>query len=162
MRRSRASLSVLLAVVTTAVVVASAPATTHPRLTRCVAATHSQSGAGLALFTGTCNGKKTKLKIFPFKVTGKVGGVSVKFKRDGSRFSGTIGKAYGTFVFHNRGITGTFARHRVRFTARRTAVWGRIGTLRIGCTVKALDPLGERIVCSGRQGGAAVLIPYLA
>src|SRR5437763_17105452 len=117
MRRLRASVSISLAVVATAVVVASALATTHPRLTHCVAATNTQSGAGLALFTGTCNGKKTKLKIFPFKVTGRVGGVPVKFKREGSRFSGTIGKAYGTFVFHNRGITGTFERHRVRFTA---------------------------------------------
>lgn len=153
---------VLLAVVLTVTVAGAADAARHPRFTRCVATTDTQIAVGLAEFVGHCNGKKTKLRILPFKVTGKVGGVAVNFKRNGVRFSGTIGKAHGMFVFHNHSITGSFARHRVRLTLRSTAIWGRIGSLRVGCTVKALTPLGERIVCTGKQGGAGVMVPYLA
>jgi hypothetical protein len=160
--RSVLALLVLPAVALTIVVAGPANAGAHPRLTHCTATADSISGAGVALFVGTCNGKKTKLRILPFKVTGKVGGLPVKFKREGARFSGTVGKAYGTFVFRGHSITGSFARHPLRFTVHRTALWGHIGTLRVGCTVKPLAPLGERIACTGKQGGAAVLVPELA
>jgi hypothetical protein len=153
---------VLLATVLTVVVAGSADAARHPRFTRCVASTDTQIGVGLAEFVGHCNGKKTKLRIYPFKVTGKVGGVVVDFKRTGVRFNGRIGKAHGMFVFRNHSITGSYARHRVHLTLRPTAIWGRIGSLRVGCTIRALAPLGERITCTGKQGGAGVLMPYMA
>jgi hypothetical protein len=153
---------VVAAIVLMVSVTGAAHAAAHPRFARCIATTDTQGGAGLAAFVGNCDGAKSKLRVLPFKVTGKIGGLPVKFKRDGIHFSGTVGKAYGTFVLHDRAITGTFARHRVRLTAHRTAVWGRIGTLRIGCTVAALSPLGERISCTGKHGGAGILVPYLA
>jgi hypothetical protein len=153
---------VLVAIALTVSMTGAAHASAHPRFTRCIATTDTQSGSGIATFSGNCNGTKSNLRVLPFSVTGKVGGVAVKFERTGAQFSGTVGKAHGTFVFGNRAITGSFAGHRIRLTVHRTAVWGRIGSLRVGCAVAALSPLGERISCTGKEGGAGVLVPYLA
>jgi len=135
----------------------------HARLTHCVAATHVQASIGLALFKGTCNGSKSNFKVQSHDITGRVGGLWVNFTRTGPSLVGKLGGRNSKLTFRGRTITGHYGPHRVKMTVRdRFTVAGRVGPMRVLCTVTPLLPLGERITCTGRRGGAGVLVPYLA
>ena len=133
------------------------------RLTSCTAATHVQGGRGQAVFKGTCNGSKSTLKVQPHTITGRVGGLYTSFERSGQTLSGKLGARQARMSFGARAFTGHYGPHAVRFTVRdRFTVAGHVGPMRVTCTVTPLLPLGERITCKGRRGGAGVLVPYLA
>ncbi|MFL5929065.1 MAG: hypothetical protein ACJ77E_19215 [Gaiellaceae bacterium] len=134
------------------------------RLTHCVAVTHVQGQVGLALFKGTCNGAKSSVKVQLLDVTGRLGGLLVSFKRSGATLHGKLGTRNSRLTYRGRTFRGNYGPHRVKFTVGQDqlTVAGRVGAMRVLCTVKALIPLGERITCTGRRGGAAVLFPYLA
>ena len=133
------------------------------RLTHCVATTHVQGAAGLAGFTGTCNGSKTRFKVQLDDVSGSIGGLWVKFTRTGASLAGTLGGRKSKLTFRGRLIAGYYGPHHVKFTVRDPfTVVGRVGSRRVLCKVAVLRPLGERITCTGSRGGASVLVPYLA
>jgi hypothetical protein len=134
------------------------------RLTNCTAATHVQVGRGQALFKGTCNGgSKSRLKVLPNKITGRVGGLLATFERSGQTLSGKLGPRSSRLTFRGRGFTGRYGPHSVKFTVRDPfTVVGHVGPMRVSCSIVELLPLGERITCKGRRGGAGVLVPYLA
>jgi hypothetical protein len=133
------------------------------RLTSCTAATHVQGGAGLAVFKGGCNGSKSTLKVQARTITGRVGGLYTSFERSGRTLSGKLGARNARMSFDARGFTGHYGPHAVRFTVRdRFTLAGHVGPMRVTCSVTPLLPLGERITCKGRRGGAGVLVPYLA
>ena len=135
------------------------------RLTVCTAVTRVQAQKGVALFRGTCNGaSKSAVKADPYKVTGKVGGLGLHFKRSGLTLTGRLGERNARFTYRGRTFRGHYGPHAVKFTVGgdRFTVAGRVGPMRVVCTVKPLLPLGERITCKGRRGGAAVMFPFLA
>ena len=155
-------MTLLLGLVATSAVASSARAATRPRLTRCTATTLTQGGAGDALFIGTCNGSSSSLKVDPFSVIGRVGGLAAKFKRSGSSFSGKLGPVHASFSYDGATITGRFGRSAVKFATRGSTISGRVGAVHVACSVSLLVPLGERITCTGSHGDAQVLVPYLA
>ena len=143
---------------------ASAQTGKRSRLTVCTAATHVQGAKGIALFRGTCNGAKSAVKVDPFSVTGKVGGLGLHFKRSGLTLTGRLGERNARFTYRGRTFKGHYGPHAVKFTVLqdRFTVAGRVGSMHVRCTVEPLSPLGERITCKGKRGGAAVLVPFLA
>jgi len=142
---------------------ASAHTAKRTRLTVCTAVTYVQASKGQALFRGACNGAKSAVRVDPFSVTGKVGGLGLHFKRSGLTLTGRLGERKARFTYRGRTFRGRYGPHPVKFTvlADRYHVAGRVGSMRVRCTVAPLTPLGERITCKGKRGGAAVLIPFL-
>jgi hypothetical protein len=139
------------------------PNSRHPRLTNCTAVTHTQLAVGIALFKGTCNGSKSSLKVVSHKITGRIGGLFATFERNGATLSGRLGGRNARLVFQGRTFKGHYGPHSVKFFVRdRFTVGGHVGTMKVACSVTPLSPLGERITCKGRRGGAGVLAPYLA
>src|SRR5262249_32056052 len=134
------------------------------RLTVCTAVTYVQGSKGQALFRGTCNGAKSAVLVDPFKVTGKVGGLGLHFKRRGMTLTGRLGERKARLTYRGRTFRGHYGPHAVKVTVLpdRFTVAGRVGTMHVRCKVAALTPLGERITCKGKRGGAAVLMPFLA
>jgi len=160
----RAVLSILaLGLLTPAAFGGSSPNARHPRLTTCTAITHTQIAVGLALFRGTCNGSKSSLKVVSKKITGRIGGLYVSFQRSGTTLSGKLGGRNARLVWQGRTFKGHYGPHGVKFTVLdRFTVNGHVGPMRVKCKVTPLTPLGERITCKGRRGGAGVLMPWLA
>jgi hypothetical protein len=141
----------------------SSPNSKHPRLTSCTAITHAQIAVGQALFRGTCNGSKSSFKVVSKKITGRIGGLYATFQRSGTTLSGKLGGRNARLVWHGRTFKGHYGPHGVKFTVLDPfTVNGHVGPMRVKCKVTALSPLGERITCTGRRGGAGVMLPYLA
>src|SRR5262249_48168032 len=124
--------------------------------------THLQPGAVITLFRGTCNGTKSSLNVKGYKITGRVGGLFATFQRTGATLSGKLGGRSARMVWHGRTFKGRYGPHGVKFTVLdRVTVNGHVGPMRVKCKVTPL-PIGEQITCTGRRGGAGVMLPYLA
>lgn len=161
--RREIGITLVLGVLATAALASSGLASAQPRLTRCVATTLTQSGAGMGVFVGSCNGSATSLSILPGSVAGRVGGLSTKLKGGtGSGYTGRIGASKASFTLSGSSVTGRYGAEALKFSILGTSISGRVGSLRVTCSISPVNPLGERVACAGTRGGAQVLVPLLA
>jgi hypothetical protein len=140
----------------------SSAAASPPRLTRCSVTTLTQQGSGQSVFVGACGGRATSLQVGPGSVTGRLGGLPTTLAGTGTSYAGRIGKVRASFDLSGGTVTGSYGGNRVRFQLQGFAVSGQVGSVRVTCSISALAPLGERVVCKGAHGDAQVLIPLLA
>ena len=144
-----------------ALIAAQAASTASSRAATCIVSTNTQAGTGRAAFTGTCNRLPYSLKIDPFSISGKLGRRPVSFKRTGETITGKIGTTRSRLTYHQDArITGRYGKTAVRLDLFRAAVTGHVGTRPVTCTFLQLQPLGQKITCTG--GGSGAVMPFLA
>lgn len=129
--------------------------------TSCTAQTFNEPSTGRATFTGRCRDGSTFLVAGTGSVLGRVGGLRVSFVGGSTFLAGRIGSWRTSYTSVGQQVFGRYGQYRLSFSFLSGSLVGRIGGARVSCRWFAASSSAS-FTCTGRNGGAEAMIPFLA